>query len=160
MMSARSLPAAALCLAASVGAAGPKPTPPNPPPPVATRPMSELKIAATIPIAKTADWVAVTSEGIWVGSTGPYAVNEIDPQTNRLTQVQLPGEPCAGLAVDADSLWVPLCGTKHKKPKLAKVDLKTRTLARVFDIGPAGPEGGIATGAGSVWMITDKHGSL
>jgi streptogramin lyase len=122
--------------------------------------MSELKIAATIPIAKTADWVAVTSDGVWVGSTGPYAVNEIDPHTNRLTQVELPGEPCAGLAVDADSLWVPLCGTKHKKPKLAKVDLKTRTLARVFDVGPAGPEGGVATGAGSVWMITDKHGSL
>jgi len=50
-----------------------------------------------------------------------------------------------------------LCG---HVPQLAKIDLKTRTLVHVFKIGPAAPEGGIATGAGSVWLITDKHGSL
>jgi virginiamycin B lyase len=122
--------------------------------------MSDLKIAATIPIGKTADWVAVTSEGVWIGSTGPDAVSEIDPHTNRTTRVPLPGEPCAGLAVDTDSLWVPLCGTKRTQPRLAKVDLKTHALTRVFDVGPAGPEGGIAIGAGSVWMITDEQGSL
>jgi streptogramin lyase len=43
---------------------------------------------------------------------------------------------------------------------LAKVDLKTRALVRVFDVGPAAAEAGIAVGAGSVWMITDKRGSL
>ena len=161
MKSLRSVPATALYLIASVGTAGPTTsTLSSAPPRVMTRPMSELKIAATIPIGKTADWVAVTADRVWIGGTGPYAVNEIDPHTNRTTQVQLPGEPCAGLAADADSLWVPVCGTKDTKARLAKVDLKTRTLARVFDIGPAGPEGGIATGAGSVWMITDKHGSL
>src|SRR3569833_2054223 len=161
MKSLRSVPATALYLIASVGTAGPTTsTLSSAPPRVMTRPMSELKIAATIPLGKTADWVAVTADRVWIGGTGPYAVNEIDPHTNRTTQVQLPGEPCAGLAADADSLWVPVCGTKGTKARLAKVDLKTRTLARVFDIGPAGPEGGIATGAGSVWMITDKHGSL
>jgi virginiamycin B lyase len=162
MISLRSAPAAALCLAASMAVAGPL-TLSHPPPQVATRSMSDLKIAATIAIGKTADWVAVSSDGVWVGSTGPYAVSEIDPHTHRATRVELPGEPCAGLAVDTDSLWAPLCGTKGTKgtkPRLAKVDLKTRTLARVFDVGPAGPEGGIAVGAGSVWMITDKHGSL
>ncbi len=174
MKSSRSAPAVVLCLAASVGAAGPAsgvagptpgaagpaPTPSHAPAPVAMRSMSDLKISATIPIGKTADWVAVTPDGVWIGSTGPYAVSEIDPHTHRTTQVQLPGEPCAGLAVGGDSLWVPLCGTKASKARLAKVDLKTRTLARVFDVGPAGPEGGIAVGAGSVWIITDKHGSL
>ena len=159
-MASRSAPAAALCLAASFGVASRTPTPSYPPPQVATRSMSDLKIAATIPIGRTADWVAVTSDRVWIGSTGPYAVSEIDPHTNRATRVQLPGEPCAGLAVDTDSLWAPLCGTKDIKPRLAKIDLQTRTLARVFDVGPAGPEGGIAVGAGSVWMITDKHGSL
>ena len=155
MMSSRNALVAALCLAASSGVAALTPSPQ-----VATRPFSDLKIAATITIGKTADWVAVTPNGVWIGSTGPYAVSEIDPQTHRVTQVQLPGEPCAGLAVDTDSLWVPLCGTQRTKPQLAKVDLKTRTLARVFDVGPAGPEGGIAVGAGSVWMVTDKHGAL
>ena len=74
-----------------------------------------------------------------------------------MTTVELPGRPCAGLAADADSLWVPLCGPV---PQLAKIDLKTRSLARVFPVGPAGPEGGVAVGAGSVWLVTDKAGSL
>ncbi len=121
------------------------------------RPMSELKVTATIPIAKQADWVKVTSTAVWIGGKGPYAVSEIDPQTNQVTRVELPGDPCAGLAADADSLWVPLCG---KTPKLARVDLKKRELTGVFNVGPGAPEGGIAVGAGSVWMIVDKKGSM
>ncbi len=124
---------------------------------VSIRPMSELKITATIPIGTVTDWVAVTPLGVWVGSKKPNAVNHVDPNTNQVTHVALPGDPCAGLAADAESLWVPLCGRVNQ---LAKVDLKTRTLVRTFDVGPAGPEGGIAVGAGSVWLITDKHGSL
>jgi streptogramin lyase len=124
---------------------------------VTARPISELKATATIPIAKTADWIKITATGVWVGSKGPFAVNEIDPKTNHVVTVPLPGDPCAGLAADADSLWVPLCGPT---PKLAKVDLKSRTLSAVFDVGPAAPEGGIAVGAGSVWMMVDRQGSL
>ena len=124
---------------------------------VAVRPMSELKISATVAVGKIVDWVAITSDGVWVGSKEPNAVNHIDPATNTVTGVDLPGEACAGLAVDSQSLWVPLCG---RGPKLAKVDLRTRTLAQTFDVGPAAPEGGIAIGAGSLWLITDKVGSL
>ena len=119
--------------------------------------MSELKISATIPIAKAADWVRITKTGVWVASKGPFAVNEIDPLTNHVTRVSLPGDPCAGLASDETSLWAPLCGAS---PKLAKIDLKTRTLSAVFDVGPAAKEGGIAVGAGGVWMMIDARGSL
>jgi DNA-binding beta-propeller fold protein YncE len=119
--------------------------------------MSELKVTATIPIAKQADWVKVTSTAVWIGGKGPYSVSEIDPQTNKVTRVELPGDPCAGLAADADNLWAPLCG---KTPKLARVDLRKRALTGVFNVGPAAPEGGIAVGAGSVWMIVDKKGSM
>jgi hypothetical protein len=74
------------------------------------RSISELTPAATIHVGKTADWVAVTADAVWVGSTGPYAVHRIDPKTNRLTaSVALPGEPCAGLATGFGSLWVPMC---------------------------------------------------
>ena len=143
-----SLVAGALCSGAS--AAAPAASPP-------ARPMSELKVTATIPIAKSADWVRITPTSVWIGSKGPFAVNEIDPKTNKVTSVPLPGDPCAGLAADADYLWAPLCGPT---PKLAKVDLKTRTLAAVFDVGPAAKESGIAVGAGSVWLIVDKQGVL
>jgi virginiamycin B lyase len=124
---------------------------------VSVRQISELKVTATISIGKVADWVAVTSEGVWVGSKKPNSVKHVDPNTNRVTSVELPGDPCAGLAADSQSLWVPLCG---RVPKLARIDLKTRTLANTFNVGPAAPEGGIAIGAGSIWLITDKHGSL
>ena len=121
------------------------------------RPMSELKVAATIPIAKQADWVRVTATAVWIGSKGPYAVSEIDPQTNKVTKVEVPGDPCGGLAADAENLWVPLCG---KTPKLARVDLKKREVTGVFNVGPGAAEGGIAVGAGSVWLIVDKKGTL
>ncbi len=121
------------------------------------RPMTELKVVATIPIAKQADWVKVTATAVWVGSKGPFAVSEIDPQTNTVTRVELPGDPCAGLAADAENLWVPLCG---KTPKLARVDLGKRELTGIFNVGPGAAEGGIAIGAGSVWMIVDKKGSM
>jgi streptogramin lyase len=123
----------------------------------AIRPMSELKVTATIPIAKQADWVKVTPTAVWVGGKGPFSVSEIDPETNQVKRVELPGDPCAGLAADADNLWVPLCG---KTPKLARVDLAKRELTSVFDVGPAAPEGGIAVGAGSVWLIVDKKGAM
>jgi virginiamycin B lyase len=122
------------------------------------RSIRELTPAATIHVGKTADWVAITADAVWVASTGPYAVHRIDPKTNRLVaSVALPGEPCAGLATGFGSLWVPMCTTT---PSLAKVDLAANRLTAVYDVGPAAAEGGITTGAGSVWLIVDKSGTL
>jgi len=115
---------------------------------VSVRPMSELKIAATIPIGNDADWVAIKSQGVWVGSR-PVGVKHVDPSTNQVTSsVALPGDPCAGLAANSESLRVPLCGAA---PRLAQIDLKTQTLVHTFKVGPAGREGGIAIGA--TWLL-------
>jgi virginiamycin B lyase len=122
------------------------------------RPIGELKPTATIHVGKTADWVAITDDAVWVGSTGPYAVHRIDPKTNQqVASVELPGEPCAGLATGFGSLWVPLCG---RTQMLARVDLKSNKLLSVFKIGPAAAEGGVATSPDSVWLVVDKAGSL
>ena len=128
-----------LCLSYSNAASAAAPPQPE------IRPKSELKVTATIPIGKQADWVKVTPTTVWIGGKGPYAVTGIDPQTNQATRIELPGDPCAGLAADAENLWVPLCG---KTPKLARVDLKKRELTGVFNVGPGAAEGGIAVGAG------------
>jgi virginiamycin B lyase len=125
---------------------------------IVRRPIGELTSTAVIHLGKTADWVAVTEDFVWVGSTGPNAVHKIDPRSNQeVATVHLPGEPCAGLAIGFGSLWIPLCA-KHKA--LAKVDLQTNKLMRIFKIGVAGAESGITTGADSVWLMIDKHGSL
>lgn len=126
--------------------------------PALQKPIGDLKPLAVLHIGKTADWVNLAAGSVWVGSTGPNAVNRIDPSTNTVSAVvALPGAPCAGLASGLGHLWVPLCGPK---PGLARVDLKTGRLAEVFAVAPAGAEGGVAVSADSVWMVTDKQGSL
>jgi virginiamycin B lyase len=122
------------------------------------RPIAELKPLVTLKLGKTADWVAITADAVWVASTGPFAVNRIDPKTNtRVASVELPGEACSGLAVGAGSLWVPLCTAK---PSLAKIDLQNNAVTSIYPLGPPAEEGGIAYGAGSIWLIVDKLGSL
>ncbi len=118
----------------------------------------ELKPSAIVHLGKTADWVAVTDDAVWVGGTGPQAVFRIDPRTNRrIATVRLPGEPCAGLVVGFGSLWVPLCG---RAPVLAQVDLKSNALVHVFHVGPVEAESSITASADSVWMTVGKAGSL
>jgi streptogramin lyase len=121
-------------------------------------PVAELNITATTHLGKTADWVAIAPDAVWVGSTGPFAVHRIDPISGkRLATVPLRGEPCAGLALGFGSLWVPLCGPK---PGLAKVDVLTNTLTGTFDVAPAAAEGGITTSDDSVWMVVGKDRTL
>ena len=127
-------------------------------PGVKARPIAELTPIATVHVGKTADWVAISPEGVWVGSTGPNAVHEIDPRTNtQVASVALPGNPCAGLAVGFGSLWVPLCANPNT---LVRVDLETREVTMLPGVGPAAKEGGITTSPDSVWIITDARGSL
>jgi streptogramin lyase len=125
---------------------------------VRTAPIDELTPTATLHLGKTADWVAITPDAVWVGSTGPYAVHRIDPKTNKvIATVKLRGAPCAGLTTGFGSLWIPLCG---KTKMLARVDLHSNELAPLMKIGPAAAEGGITAGPDSVWLVLDKHGSL
>jgi virginiamycin B lyase len=124
----------------------------------APRSIAELTPLATLSLGKTADWVAITADAVWVASTGPFAVNRIDPKTNtRVARVELPGEACSGLAVGAGSVWVPLCTAK---PSLAKIDFTNNAVTSIYPVGPPAEEGGIAYGAGSIWLIIDKLGSL
>jgi virginiamycin B lyase len=124
----------------------------------APRSIAELVPAATIKLGKTADWVAVTADAVWVGSTGPFAVHRIDPKTNSLAaSVEIPGAPCSGLTVGSGSLWVPMCTSP---PSLGKVDLKTNRLVSTYPVGPAAAESGVAFGAGSVWIIVNRSGDL
>jgi virginiamycin B lyase len=121
------------------------------------RSIGELEALATIQIGKTADWVAITSDAVWVGSTGPNAIHRIEPTTNReVASVSVPGEPCAGLAPGFGSLWVPLCSAK---PGLAKIDLRTNLVTAVLKFATAA-ECGITASEDSVWLVVDTHGTL
>jgi len=122
------------------------------------RSIEELTPTVTIRVGKTADWVAVTDDAVWVGSTGPNAVSEIDPRANRLVStVPLPGNPCAGLAIGHGALWVPLCAEPNA---LVRLDLSTRKVTLVAGIGPADREGGITSSPDSIWLIVDQKATL
>ncbi len=122
------------------------------------RSIAELKPAATLHLGKSANWVAIADDAVWVGTTGPNAVVAIDARTNtRAATVRVPGKPCAGLAVGFGSLWVPLCAAPNA---LVRVDLRTHTLSALPGIGPAAPEGGITMSPDSVWLMIDKRASL
>ena len=122
------------------------------------RQFSELRPSATLHLEKTADWVAITADAVWVGGTSPFPVDRIDPLTDRrVATVLLPGEPCSDFAVGFGSLWVPLC-----KPALglAKIDFKSNKMVQVFKVGHVEPEASITVSTDSVWMTVGKDGAL
>jgi virginiamycin B lyase len=119
---------------------------------------ASLKPTATIKIGDTADWVLVTDDAVWVSSTKPDAVVRISPATNRIVAaVAVSGKVCSGLASGFGSIWVPLCG---KKPALVRVDATKNTISATLPTPPAGPEGGITASEDSVWIVSDKNGTL
>ena len=121
-------------------------------------PFSSLKPQAIFKIGESADWVEITDDAVWVGSSKPASVHRIDPLRDKeVAVVPLPGEPCAGLAFGFGSLWVPLCG---KPNSIARVDAGTNRISAILPAGPAGPEGGIAVSGDSVWIVSDDAGTL
>ena len=116
-----------------------------------------LRSLGTISISKTADWVAITPDAVWVAGAKPNVVRKIDKDTNKVVlSVALPGEPCAGLAVAFGSLWVPLCG---RGGEVARVDERTGRLVASIGQGPAS-EGGITASRYSIWCTADDAGTL
>lgn len=121
-------------------------------------PFASLMPTATFKVGRTADWVLVTDDGVWVATTRPNSVQRIDPTTNKVvSKVSLTGEACSGLAMGFGSVWVPLCG---KKPLLVRVDIVKNKISAMLPVGPAGSEGGIAVSADSIWIVMDKNGTL
>jgi len=121
------------------------------------RAIGKLTPTIVLPLGKTADWVEITTDAVWVGSTGPNAVHRIDPLTNRVVAAfTLPDEPCAGLAAGGSYVWVPMCG---KPNRLARIDTATKTVT-LFDTGPLAEEGGVTTSPDSVWLLSTSQGAL
>jgi virginiamycin B lyase len=121
-------------------------------------PFASLKPSATLKIGRTVDWVLVTDDAVWVAGSKPFSVQRIDPSTDRIVaKVVLPGEACSGLAFGFSSLWVPVCG---KKPTLVRVDVHENAVIATLPVSAVEAEGGIATSTDSVWLVTDKNGTL
>ncbi len=104
-------------------------------------PIASLKPDAVLEVPGVPDWIAVR-ESVWVSNKPKNSVARLDPKTNKTS--------------DIVSLWVPNCGDQT----LSRVDLKTGKVTATVPLGIGNTEGGLATGAGSVWMMTDAKGTL
>src|SRR5947208_13347801 len=155
------LPFIALCLCASAfGQQAQRPTrPPRPgvAGPGIQRSMSSITPVAVFPIEGTPDWQVITEDSVWVTNGPKNTIHRLDTKTNKVVRaIEVGKRPCSGLASGFGSIWVPNCGDNT----LSRVDIKTNRVVATLPLGPANNEGGIATNADSVWMLTDKKGIL
>jgi YVTN family beta-propeller protein len=94
-------------------------------------------------------------EHVWVSNKPKNSVTRIDPKANKIVETITVGtKPCSGLR-RFGSLWVPNCGDPS-----SKVDLKTGKVTATIQTTIGNTEGGLATGAASVWMMIDAKGTL
>jgi virginiamycin B lyase len=140
--------------------AAPRPKRPGVSTPGVRIPITKLKPDAVYSVPGVPDWLAV-DEHVWVSNSPKDTVHKLDPKTNAvLATVTVGKHPCSGLAVAFGSVWVPNCGDKTVAGSLSRVSLKEGTVEATLPFAPGDSEGGIASGAGSIWMMTDKTGTL
>ena len=120
------------------------------------RDITELPPVATFIVKGHPDWLAVTDDAVWVASSNVNHVVRLDATTNQAGTIITVSKPCSGIVADFGSLWIPSCGDHT----LVRADIKTGAIQATIQAGPADSEGGISTGAGSVWLVTSKASEL
>lgn len=114
--------------------------------------IADLHPVATIKTGGTPDWMAISTDSVWVANDAIRTVQRIDARTNRITaRVGVNGQPCSGLAYAFGSLWSPVCG---KHPSLDRINPRTNEITAVFPIHPQSSEGGITASGDSIWLAT------
>lgn len=124
--------------------------------PPAEIPLVRLKPNAVLALPFAAGAVA-SEDAVWVTSRSGGAIIRIEAKANTVgAPIAVGAEPCASLAVAFESVWVPLCGDRA----IARVDLKEQSVKATAKVAVSSEEGRIATGAGSLWAVTDRRGVL
>jgi virginiamycin B lyase len=134
-------------------AAQPAPPPQKPGVPGVQHPMAMLIPDAEYPINGGPDWLAAGEDPsgapmAWTNSRGTDTVFRMDPLTNKTVASAPVKSPCSGLVVAMGDLWAPSCGDSVVHRISGTTSL---TVAKIVAV-PSNNEGGIAFGAGSVWL--------
>jgi len=148
----------ALVLSAPLAAQGPATsaptTPPKPGVPGVQHPMARIVPDAEYAITGSPDWLAMGENQVWTNSRAADIVSRMDPYTNETVAVVPVKNPCSGLVIAEGTLWVPSCADKA----VYRIDTKTNMVVARVPVSPAHNEGGIAYGAGSIWLPSDPKG--
>ena len=99
---------------------------------------------------------AVSDGAVWVSAVEGN-IARVDPATNKsAAAVSIGGQPCSGAVFDFDTLFVARCDT----PGLDRIDSKTNAAGARIATPIAAGSNSIATGIGSLWVITDDQGTV
>lgn len=88
---------------------------------------------------------------LWVDSPNIPGIVRIDTRTSKVVEtVQFPsdGDPCGGLGVTANDVWVTQC---EDGPDVYRIDRSTHKLAAIYDVG--GLANGIVAVGTSAWFV-------
>jgi len=123
-------------------------------PPGGQIPISRLKADATLPIGLSPG-SAASDDAVWIANGGAGTVVRVDARDNRVSApIQVGARPCASLVAAFTSVWVPACGDRVVA-RINPVDSKVTGKADI-EVGDAA--GRIASGIGSIWVVTDRKG--
>ena len=106
------------------------------------------QVVAELRLPAGCEDLAFGEAALWVACPASNQVFRVDPRTNLVDQrITVSAEPRA-LAIGEGSIWV-LC---TKDGNVDRIDPKTNQVAKSIELGVPGVQGGIAAGAGSVWV--------
>lgn len=143
-------------LAGNAAAQSPAGTPAEKAPAPLRMDFSALTPEATFDIPGPRDFAA-SGDAMWVVGGPNGAVSRIDPSTNKVAAtIALKGESCAGPAADFGALLVPRCGP----PGIERINAKSNAVEERLVVKVEPTANSIATGVGSVWVITDRSGTV
>lgn len=123
--------------------------------PGVSRSMADIQPVSSFAVEGNPDWSVITAYSVWVTSGRTNHVVQLHPSTNTVGLIVDVQRPCSGLADAFGSLWAPSCGDHT----VLRIDPATGKTIAAIPADPANSEGGITTGAGSVWIVT-KPSSL
>jgi len=109
-------------------------------------------VEQVIAVPGFADFLAVDGDTVWVTNAGRV---EQWSRQGKLAEVKLT-KPCGAMTIAAGSLWVADCTEKT----VNRIDIRTGKRTAVIRTGLASPDGemNVVSGAGSVWVASDKTG--
>lgn len=118
-------------------------------------PVARLMAEAAVPV-RLAPGAVASEDGVWISDGN--AVVRVGAKDNKVSApVQIAGMPCGSLVAAFSSIWVPSCAEERSLVRIHATDLKA--TAKV-DLGVADGDGRIASGVGSIWLVTDRKGIL
>jgi virginiamycin B lyase len=118
--------------------------------------MDELKKTAVFPVEGSPDWQVITKDAVWIASARANHVVQLLTATNTVGIIADVARPCSGLTEGFGSIWSPSCGT-HEMDRL---DPATGKIVATIPGDAANSEGGVTTGAGSVWFVVKPSNLL